>query len=543
MTQIRIGRKTVNVESTFVDRVVGYFNPRAGAERFKHRTMMALQGYDGGRKDRRATKRWRPTDASANADTLLDLPDLRGRARDLTRNIPIATGAVATRTTNVVGHGLRLIASIDHETLGIDEETADMMEREQEKEFALFWKDCDLSRVQHGDELAALAYRSKSESGDSFIIRRYRERPGEVYGTKLQLLEADRICNPGRQADNERISGGIEYNSDGVPVACHVTDRHPGGLQIGGLKWERIPVRDGDGRQLIIHLFDRIRPELSRGVPWLAPVIEHLKQLGTYTDAEVTNAVVQSMYTVFIKSNADETETPIAGETDSSLADNELKLGAGAIVGLGPQEEAQFPTPSRPNPQFDPFVMSLLRQIGVALELPFELLIKHFTASYSASKAALEMAWQAFMKERCVLARQLHQTAYEWMMEEAVAKGRLNRPGFFNDPRIRMAYCCAEWRGSARPSLNPYQEAQADDLDMKNGVKTGEQVCAERTGGEIEKKITQRGKEVAMMQENGIPPMQAPSQNSTAAPTQQNTMSGADKEDETSRPAEGYAVA
>lgn len=538
MTQVTIGRRIVDVKWTLLDRAVAQISPRRGMERWQHRTMMALNGvggYDGGRRDRRSTRNWRPRDGSAEADTSLDLPDMRARSRDLVRNVPIATGALATRTTNVVGAGLRLIASIDHETLGLTEEQADAMEREQEKEFDLFWCHCDLSRVQHGDELAALAYRSQSESGDTFVVRRYRERPGEVYGTRLQLLEADRVSNPSRQADSDKIAGGIEIDADGAPAFCYVTDKHPGGLRVSALKWEKVPFRDGDGRQLVIHLFDRLRPELMRGAPWLGPVIELIKQLGNYTDAEVTAAVVTSMYTVFIESSADEDGAPVAGETDSALNPNEIKLGAGAVLGLNPGEKANFAMPVRPNAQFDPFFLAMTRQIGVALEIPQELLIKHFTASYSASKAALEMAWQTFLKERRALARRLYQTAYEWMMEEAVAKGRLNRPGFFTDPRMRMAYCGAEWRGASRPSLNPYQEAQADDLDVQNGFKTGEQVCAERTGGEIEKKIIQRGKEESLRSAAGLQPTGAANVAAAAAlPTGAlDTTAGADSEDET----------
>jgi hypothetical protein len=72
-----------------------------------------------------------------------------------------------------------------------------------------------------------------------------------------------------------------------VPVAYHVTDKHPGGLRVAALKWERVPARAPTGKPLVLHLFDRLRPELTRGVPYLAPVIEHLKQLGDYSDAEV----------------------------------------------------------------------------------------------------------------------------------------------------------------------------------------------------------------------------------------------------------------
>ena len=147
-------QRAAGQSQTIVDRVVGYFSPQAGIERLRSRMMLSAAvgdgGYKGGRRDRRPTKRWRPAESSADADILLDLPDLRGRSRDLRRNTPIATGALATNLTNVLGDGLQLQASVDHEALGLDETAADAMELEQEREFALFLESCDFTRVQHG---------------------------------------------------------------------------------------------------------------------------------------------------------------------------------------------------------------------------------------------------------------------------------------------------------------------------------------------------------------------------------------------------------
>jgi lambda family phage portal protein len=303
----------------------------------------------------------------------------------------------------------------------------------------------------------------------------------------------------------------VEVNTDGVPVRYHVSNKHPGNLRTAGsLKWEAVPARTDDGRPLVIHLFERTRPEQTRGIPFLAPVVEHLKQLSTYSKAEVDAAVVSSFVTGVVQTPLDEDETPVVGERDSGLAANEVKLGQGAMISLAPGETFTSFNPARPNGNFDPFVQAFCREIGVALELPQELLLKHFTASYSASRAALEMAWQTFRKNRNWFAGRFCQPLYEWMMEEAVASGRLARPGFFADPLIRAAYCGAEWIGPQRASLNPKQESDADAQDVREGFKTIEQVCMERTGGEFEKKNEQRGKEVRLRKVSGAqaPPPQ-----------------------------------
>ncbi|WP_440640269.1 phage portal protein [Bradyrhizobium sp. PUT101] len=494
------------VQPTLLDRVIGAIDPERGLKRLRARTMLALAGgYKGGRKDRRPTKLWRPEGASADADTLPDLPDLRARTRDLERNAPLATGAIATATTNVAADGLQLQANIDVSVLGITPERADEMEREQEREWRLFCKTADFTRVQHMDELAPMAFRASLQSGDVFIVRRFRKDAGDAYGTKLLVIEADRVSNPGRAADTDEVAGGVHFSTDGVPIGYHVSDRHPGALvRPGQLNWTEVPARSGTGLRTVIHLYDRLRPELSRGVPYLAPVIEHLKQLSDYADAEVSAAVVSAMFTGFIKSDVDDSADPIVGEKDAALAENELKLGNGALLSLNPGEDVTFANPARPNEKFDPFFQAFCRQIGVALELPFELLIKHFTASYSASRAALEMAWQFFRKKRGWLARNFYAEVYGWMMDEAVASGRLDRPGYFDDPLIREAYLGAEWIGPQRASLMPKQESDADKQDVEAGFKTIEQVCMERTGGEFEKKHAQRVKEQRLRREGGL---------------------------------------
>lgn len=490
-----------------IDRAIAVFNPQRALARVEARNTMlaggaAAGGYNGGRRDRRATKLWRPIGASADADVLPDLPQLRARSRDLERNAPLAAGAIATTVTNVAADGLELQASIDAEALGITEERADEMEREQEREWQVFCASADFSRVQHLDEMAPMVLRAVLQSGDTFAVRRFRKDPGDVYGTKIQILEADRVSNPDRRADTEVLSAGVEFNGDGVPVAYYVSDRHPGNWRAAALKWDRVPARTPRGLKTVIHLYDRVRPELSRGIPYLAPVVEHMKQLADYSDAEISAAVVSAMYTGFITSEAPDPEdggnVVIGDKQAEPLNDDEISLGNGALHTLAPGESFSFANPTRPNANFDPFFQAFCRQIGVALELPFEILIKHFTASYSASRAALEMAWQFFRKKRNWLARNFYAEVYGWMMDEAVASGRLDRPGYFEDPMIRAAYLGAEWIGPQRASLNPKQESDADKQDVAEGFKTIEQVCAERTGGEFEKKNAQRAKEMRL---------------------------------------------
>lgn len=95
-------------------------------------------------------------------------------------------------------------------------------------------------------------------------------------------------------------------DSLGAPVAYHVLRQHPGDRRRVGLEWDRVPAYGSrTQRRNALHLYAQLRPAQTRGVPYLAAVIEPLKQLERYTDAEIMAAVVAGMFTVFVKSEGD----------------------------------------------------------------------------------------------------------------------------------------------------------------------------------------------------------------------------------------------
>lgn len=510
------------IPMTIIDRAISVFSPERALRRHQARTMLALAtgGYTGGKKNRRQTQNWIAEGGSANQDTVPDLPTLRARSRDMRRNVPIATGAIATRVTNVIGEGLKVYPNIDRNALGLSVEQASEWNRKARAEFELAAWTADFTGVHNFEELQALAFSSTDESGDVFLIRRYRKDPGDTYGTKLQVIEADRVSNPNNAMDSDEIVAGVESNADGIIRGYHVTDRHPGDMFRKAMTWRRVPAFYNDGRPIVLHLFKRMRPDQARGVPFLAPVIEILKQFGEYTDAEVQAAVISAYFTVFVKGAPDGSSGPLPTSADAGPSNGkaEVKLGAGAIIDLAEGEDVVIADPNRPNPNFDAFALAILRQVGVALEIPLELLIKHFTSSYTAGRAALEIAWQTFRRERSWTVKNLCQPFYEWIIEEAILIGRLQAPGFFSDPAIRAAWLKSDWYGQTKISLDPKKDAEADTIDIGNHTKTRQQIVQERTGGDIESKIEQLGVESRMARDAGLIPEPAATPAPAAVP-------------------------
>lgn len=506
------GKDPITVKENMVDQVVRYFSPTRGQQRFHSRVSLALAGsYVGARYDRRPTSQWSVGRSDPDGATLSDLPTLRNRSSDLIRNNPLALGAINTVCTSVVGTGLKFHSRIDNKALGMSEDEARAWEAKTEREYRLHFEsqECDAERTQNFSEMQELAFRSAFEKGDVFALLPHIKRSGSPYNLKVQLVEAERVSNEGNKPNTDTIAGGVEKDKYGAPVRYYVLKQHPG--KIFGRQpreWKKIPAFGSKtGRRNVIHLFRKLRPGQTRGVPYLAPVIEPLKQLDRYTEAELMAAVVSGMFTVFIKTpSGEDGPAPFKppSESGGTSSDEDYKLANGAIVDLADGEDISTANPGRPNNSFDPFVMAIIRQIGVALELPFEIMIKHFTKSYSAARAAMLEAWKFYSSRRKWLADNFCQLVLEAWMDEAVSSGRIYAPGYFTNHIIRKAYLGSEWTGPTKGMIDEEKEIKAAKMRVEIGVSTLAEETAQLTGGDFEKKHPQRAKEHKMRKEAGL---------------------------------------
>ena len=400
-------------------------------------------GYTGGWHGERLIN-WQPGISDANTALVPNLRDLRARSRDLVRNSPIAAGAIETKVSNVVGSGLQLKSAVDYEFLGMDEDAAEEWQTNTERRFAM-WAESELADAyaqQTFAEMQELAFRSYMESGDCFVVLASKTRPDWPFKLALQVIEADRVSNPQWRSDDDKMVQGIERDDEQQAVAVHLMNRHPGAAYtLRGFEWKRLELRGAkSGRRNVLHLMRKTRPGQSRGVPELAPIIETLKQLTRYSTAEVDAAVVSAAMAVFVKMDAESFQDLFDDAGQQQIIEQakgwDGSLASGKAINLLPGEDVVSPAPGRPNANFEPFVQAVIGQIGMALDIPKEVLTKHFQASYSAARAALLDAWRTFRIRRQWLATKMCQPVYEEWLADEVANGRISAPGFFADPLV-----------------------------------------------------------------------------------------------------------
>lgn len=512
-----------------IDKMVAVINPVKALEREKARCRLGIiqrfynSGYDegGASHDKNSMRGWRASSKSPQEDIDRNLDTLRQRSRSLMMSAPIAVSAIKTNRTNIVGMGLRLRPTIDREVLGMSDEEAKRWEKKTQREFELWAKSkqCDATKVNNFYEMQQIVCMSWLTNGDAVGLIEYcdEERAFMPYELRIHLIESDKVCNPQSTGayvnlwetnpDNgNRIYNGVEIDSKGGVVAYHICNTYPNSALVTQKKWMRVKAfGDRTGMPNVLMIFESERAEQYRGVPYLAPVIEALKQLTRYSEAEIMAAVINGFFTVFITSEKSPSEMPFTGiagdDEDEYDTDNSYGLGPGMINVLAPGEDIKMADPSHPNSNFDAFTTAYAKYIGAALEIPSELLLKQFGASYSASKAALEEAWKAFKMRRAWLIDDFCKPIYEIWLTEAIAKGRIKAPGFYLDASIREAWCKCAWNGPAQGMLDPLKEIKAAKGRVDLGVSTREIETMEMNGGNFDDNAAQLKHEAVHMGE------------------------------------------
>lgn len=529
------------------DRVIASIAPAAGARRLAARSafetlasaaptvpggrVFGQGGYRAGQSDRRQTRGWFARLRGANQDNARR-GTLIARSRDAAMNLPVATGAIERNVTFTVGTGLMAFPDLDAEQLGLTPEDAATLTLRIARDFDAYLSstDPDAERTATGYDQQAILLRGVLESGDMLALRCMPQgQIGRVHETAWKLLEADRVASPVGHVDGERLGTagpvvvqGVELDAYSAPTGFHVLAKAPvNGRRAGDTK--RIAAWGADSKlPTAMLLLEKRRAEQARGVPYLAPVLEVLRQVSDATDAELMATVMQGMLAVIYKSPGagampeaeyDNPENPDSivsgggwnvGQTEAARAQN-YRMEAGTVLEIDSEDEVDLKTPGRPNPAYDKFFEAVVTQIGAALEIPFEVLLERFNSSYTASRAALEVFYKRVVVRLAWLGAHWCTPVYQCWLFEQVAKGIYAMPGFLDDLRLRALWSSVRHRGDGKISLDPAREAKALETHEAHGWRTGQEITAELTGGDFDANIARRIVEHRKMVDGGLP--------------------------------------
>jgi len=523
---MELKKSLANFKMSPIEKVISIFSPEKAMKRAHGRFMMSHKGdllspifgtsFEGASLSKTSLRGWFPSGGDADLDSIPDLGWLRVRSRDLYRNSPVGGGALKRMKTNVVGEGLFLQSRINRNFLSMTDEQAEDWERNTEREFELWAgsRDSDVTRMRTFYDTQALAFLSTIMNGDSFVFLPTKIVKSSPYRIKTMLVEADQCQNPGNALFNtNKMAGGVEIDDFHAPIAYWFRKKHPGTF-FPNAGWERIPAFGSrTGRRNVIHLINQERINQRRGIPILAPVINSLKQITRLEESELLASVIASFFTVFV------THQQATGELGTGIPDSQsilantkeddklYELGTGSMVDMAPGEEVEIAESKRPNKNYDPFFMSIMKSVGANLEIPMEVLLLHFTSSYSASRAALLEAFKFFRASRVWLNRSFNQPIYESWLTEAVLLGRVEAPGFFDDPAFKAAWAGSKWTGSGMGQIDPFKESRGAELRLKNNLSTHEdEHTLAGLGHQWEKTVERKAREEKKIRDLGLQP-------------------------------------
>jgi lambda family phage portal protein len=458
---------------------------------------------------------WRGGDA--DTDIGLNVQILRERSRDAFMGIPLAAGAIETLDTSVIGEGLYPAPAVDGEALGMSDTAAADLSKELAdifEQWACDPRECDYEMKDTFYTKQHVVFQSMLLSGDCPALFPLKSRPNCQFDLKLRVMEADRVRDPlpftypsvPNTTGFKNIFNGVELSNDGELAAYHIADRHPLastsfgiGLFVVAKTFRVTPYGDTTGRRNMVLVMRPERPEQRRGVPILSVCLELLKQEGRYIDSTVLGAVIQSYFTAFILSDFPDPTTFDTLLTEDqkteilNLNPYSVQMGPGVVNFMRPGHKVDFSKPTQPQSSFGDFTIAVAKFVGTALGIPYEVLLKQFNASYSASRAALLDFWRRVRKHRTVMVDGFCQPVYEELIADAFSLNLIKRfKGDFNDPKIRRALCRCVWTGSSAGSLDPQKEVQAAEQKVRFGFSTIERESSELNASNYRDNIRQQ---------------------------------------------------
>ena len=158
---------------------------------------------------------------------------------------------------------------------------------------------------------------------------------------------------------------GIEYDAIGGRAAYWIYKEHPGELSPlnKGIESTRVPAKD------IIHIYDKLRPGQSRGVPVLAPAMITANDLDEYEEATLVRKAGEALITAVVQSEDDGASL---GNVTTDQDQRQIEeMAPGMIEYLNSGESITFNNPPASN-GYSEYVNTRLHAIAAGSGVTYE---------------------------------------------------------------------------------------------------------------------------------------------------------------------------
>ncbi|MDR6954132.1 lambda family phage portal protein [Ancylobacter sp. 3268] len=467
--------------TNLLDKAIGYFSPKIGAQRAANRRRIALlegtRRYEAAGRGR-ISAYWHGSSAGADAEIGKAGQRLRDRSRDLVRNNPLAAKIVTSHANNITGFGIRPRAKVEG-----DGKTKDKAKKVNEL-FDEWSKVCITGGAMDFYGAQYMLTRMMVTDGEAYLRKRSR-RPSDGLPVPLQLQILDsEYCDWSKTTASDtghEIRQGVEFDLIGNRAGYWMFPRNPKDILGWGtgtaLASKFIPASD------VAHIY---RPDTNQvhGVPWMAPVMNDIDNLADYELSENIRKKTEAAVVGLVIPADDNADDPNIGLLDP--ADGKEKgapiedfqgnpfetMEPGSFAILRGGKDVKFNTPAI-SAGIEAYIRTRHRTIAAGVLLPYELLTGDFSqANFASGKLGL-LEYQTF-----VSAVQWHfmippvlQQVWEWFIAAAKDAGKIPRAWKIG----------VEWNPPEVESITRLDDARADLIEMRMGKRSPQEVIG-KTG-------------------------------------------------------------
>ncbi len=461
----------------WIDGLIEQVSPRRALIRRYWRERISRNETYAAAKRNRLSGPWLAVSANPNDVIGSSAPAIRARVRQLVRDFPYFSRAINCIVDNVVGPGIMCQSRVKGQDGKLDKKIIEKIETAWK-----WWQEeADISGKLHFNELMQLTKRQDVESGEFIFVKAFPRDPRRRVPFALQVYESDWLTGVhdtygaggiGMSADpgTRETRQGVEYEkATGRVTGYWFMDPHYGGKDV------YVPA------SMVIHGFKTLRPQQLRGVSPFASAVVIADDLDNYMGTEMDAAKLASKYLAFIT-----TDNPammqsgrVANAEGVDGSQKPIEEMENAIIEyLRPGEKIDIAKHERPGATFNPFVKLILTMISVGTEVPYELLTGDYQGINFSTARIVRNDWSQQLRLIAVRhIRHFGQPAYRTFLDMAVLSGRLELPGYFNDPR---PYWETEWQPPGMAAVDPLREAKSQIESIDYGLKSPQEIARER---------------------------------------------------------------
>jgi lambda family phage portal protein len=166
---------------------------------------------------------------------------------------------------------------------------------------------------------------------------------------------------------------------------------------------------------------------------------------------------------------------------------------------LDPGQEFSGFDPTHPSDAFDPFMKTLLRGVSRGLHMSYQTLSGDVSdASYSNTRSGLipeRDHWKGLQRTE---ARRFHRTTYRDWIAMALLTGAVRLPS-----SVARDYYAVEWQGRRWQWVDPANDLEAAEREIKLGLTSRQRLAAER-GHDFETVVDESKADVEYAKSAGV---------------------------------------